>query len=128
MTSYRLERKSPCKQQEAIAALLTYPSFEAAAAAIGVTTNTLYRWKRDETFAAAYRQAWHGLVKESTTTLSSACGSAVQTLSDMMISAYSPACSRIYVAKIVLDYAYRGLELLELSTRLAALERREDDE
>lgn len=121
-------RKSLRKQEEAIAALLTYPTVEAAASAIGISSDTLNRWQHDEEFAEAYSEARHEVVQQATTTLSSTCGAAVKTLSEVMTSPGSPAYSRIYAAKIVLDYAYRGLELFELSTRLAALERNDYDE
>jgi hypothetical protein len=122
MTTERLERKPPRKQEEAIAALLIHPTVEAAAAAVGVSVDSLNRWQRDEAFASAYREARSAVVRRATTTLSTACASAVETLSDVMTGVTYPAHCRIQAARMVLDYAHRGLELLDLSARVAALE------
>jgi len=119
------EQKPLRKQEEAIAALLIHPTVEAAAAAVGVSVDTLRRWQRDEVFAAAYRDARSAVVKQATTTLSSACSSAVETLAEVMTNLTYPPYSRIHAARMVLDYAHRGLELLDLSARVAELEKEE---
>jgi len=123
MTIEGTERTVPRKQEEAIAALLIHPTLDAAATAIGVSTDTLQRWMREEAFATAYHEARREVVQRATATLSSSCAIAVNTLADVMTNAASPAHSRIYAAKMVLDYAHRGLELLELEARVAALEK-----
>ncbi|HEX8833272.1 MAG TPA: hypothetical protein VF719_03690 [Abditibacteriaceae bacterium] len=43
------------KQQKALDALLIAPTHEAAAEAAGVTTVTLWRYLKDETFVQAFR-------------------------------------------------------------------------
>jgi hypothetical protein len=45
------------KMEEAIMALLTHPTVEAAARAIDVAPTTLMRWLKDTEFDAAYRAA-----------------------------------------------------------------------
>src|SRR5438094_887680 len=56
-------QKLTSKQETLIAALLTEPTYAAAAAKAGVGTATLYRWMHLPEFRAAYRRARRELVE-----------------------------------------------------------------
>ena len=88
-------------QTHALAALLSHPTREAAAKAVGVSAKTISRWLREEPFAAAYREARRDLLGQATQTLAVACVSAVETLTGIMTNPNSPAYSRIRAAKLL---------------------------
>ena len=110
------------KQEAAIAALLTEPTIEAAAAKAGVGSRTLREWLQLPDFAAAYREAHRRLVERTVARLLAATDKAVDTLTQLMDSDHN--ASRARAALGVLDHASKGAELLDLDARLAALEAR----
>jgi DNA-directed RNA polymerase specialized sigma24 family protein len=56
-----IEQNLTDKQEAAIAALLTEPTYARAAAVAGISEGTLYRWLHLPAFRAAFRQARRGL-------------------------------------------------------------------
>ena len=110
------------KQEQAIAALLAHPTLEAAASVVGVNAVTLTRWLQRRTFNDAYRQARRESVSHAIASVQAATSEAVDTLRAVMRDAEAPAGSRVSAAKAVLDTAIRGIELEDISERLAELE------
>jgi hypothetical protein len=112
------------KQEEAIAALLTCPTILAAAAQVGVSERTLFRWLSDDAgFQASYREAKRSVVQHAMTRLQQAATAAVDTLEAIMGDADKPSGSRVTAARSVLDLALKTVELEELAERVAVLER-----
>jgi hypothetical protein len=68
------------KQEALVAALLTEPTYAAAAAKAGVGQTTLYRWLQRPEFRAAYRRARREIVKFAVCRMQSGTGQAVETL------------------------------------------------
>lgn len=60
------------KKEEAIAALLTQPTIEAAARAIGIGTRTMMRWLQRPEFQTAYRKARRDVQIQATARLQQA--------------------------------------------------------
>lgn len=58
------------KREEAIGALLSSPSIEAAARKCAVTKRTLLRWLADESFRSEYQEARRRLLRAATARLS----------------------------------------------------------
>ena len=110
------------KQEQLIAALLTAPSIEAAAKQTGINPVTAWRWMKQPTFQAAYRDAKRELVLHATTLLQRFSSTAVSTLASIMVDTNAPASSRVAAARTVLEMSLRGVELEDLATRIAALE------
>ena len=110
------------KQDQAIAALLLHPTMGAAAGAIGVNVTTLTRWMRVPTFHDSYMQARRDSVSQAIASVQAATGEAVETLRAVMRDTDAPAGSRVAAARTVLDTAIRGMELEDISERLAQLE------
>ena len=52
-------------QTHALAALLSHPTREAAAKAVGVSAKTISCWLREEPFVNAYREARRDLLQEA---------------------------------------------------------------
>jgi hypothetical protein len=108
------------KQEAAIVALLAESTLQTAAATAGIGETTLYRWLQDEGFQAAYRAARRQVVEKAVTELQGACGEAVATLCRNLTA--DSANAQIRAAQIILEQAFRGVELYELAQRLEALE------
>jgi hypothetical protein len=119
-----MERKNQRSKEQAITALLTYPTVEEAARALGMSEEALRREKQDPEFQRAYdetrRQMAHGAVAG----LQASAAEAVQALRKIMNSEAVPPHNRIAAARTVLEHAVRATELEELVSRLAVLEER----
>ena len=111
------------KQEAALAALLSQPTIPLAAAQAGVGLRTLTRWlAEDETFKGEYRALQREIVNNAVYQLVKASNNAVNTLISVMNEAEAPASARVSAAKVVLEMAYRGIEMEDLSARIEALE------
>jgi hypothetical protein len=107
------------KQELAIASLLTQPTIGAAAQKVGVAEVTLWRWLKQKDFIVAYRLARRQAVEGAIAQVQAASSQAVATLVDCLQGAEN---IRLRAAIARLDFAQKGVELLDLETRLAALE------
>jgi hypothetical protein len=96
------------KQESVIAALLTEPSYAAAAAKAGVGERTLYRWMHLPGFRAAYQQARREVVEFTIGRAQAASGQAIETLRDVTRNGRRDS-DRVRAAIALLDYALRGL-------------------
>jgi hypothetical protein len=106
-------QKLTSKQEALIAALLTEPTYAAAAAKAGVSETTLYRWMPLPSFRAAYRQARRELVEGAIGRMQAAVGQAVETLVEIARDGRRDG-DRIRAATAVLDHALRGLSDADL--------------
>jgi hypothetical protein len=116
------------KKEEAIAALLSQRSIEEAARAAGVAATTLSRWLKTAEFQNEYRLARRQAVSQSTGRLQQASGAAVTTLLKVMVDKDSPPASKIRACEMVLEYAFRGMELEDVEARVARLEQSQHQE
>ena len=110
------------QQEQAIAVLLTHPTRQAAATAVGVAAKTLARWQQEPAFAAAYREARRDVLHQATQRAAAACMQAVETLTAVLTEENASASSRLRAAKMILDYAQRALMQDDFAARLLALE------
>jgi hypothetical protein len=108
------------KQEQAIAALLSEATVSAAADKAGVGEVTLWRWLKLPDFLAAYRGARREVVEKSVAQLQQSSWAAYTTLL-RLLGADSESVS-LRAAMGILDHAGRGVELLDLEERIAALE------
>src|SRR5262245_10795072 len=102
------------KQEALISALLTAPSLATAAQHAGLSEVTAWRWLKDATFRAAYREARRAVVQQAITQVQQATGEAVETLRSVMQDAEAPASARVSAAKAVLETAIKAVELENL--------------
>jgi len=111
------------KREEAIVALLTHPSVDAAARAIDVAPTTLMRWLKDTEFDAAYRAARRAAFGQSVARLQQASGAAVSVLLKVMVDSATPASIKVRAADSVLDHSAKSIEIEDIEARVAELER-----
>jgi len=96
------------KQEALLAALLTEPTYTAAAAKAGVGQTTLYRWMNLPAFRAAYHQARRELVDFAIGRIQSATGQAVETLLTVAREGRRDS-DRVRAAVALLHHALSGL-------------------
>jgi hypothetical protein len=111
------------KQEQAIAALLCQPTIAAAAKQAKVSEATLRRWLGDPAFKAAYAAARCEVLERTVVLLLGATRKSVECL-ECNLTAEKPG-DQIRAAVAILEQATKGIELLDLESRLAALEEAE---
>ena len=110
------------KQQEAISALLTHPTIQAAAAATGVASVTMWRWLKMPQFQAEYRAARWQVVESAITMLQHATGQAVETLTKNL-TCEQPSVE-VRAALAIIDQTMKTVDFIEVENRLSAIETR----
>jgi hypothetical protein len=108
----------------ALAALLSEPTMQQAASKAGVSESTMLRWLADPSFQARYRAARRQVVEQAVAQLQQGTSEAVETLR-RNLKCGLPA-SEIAAAKAILDFAVKGVELVDLAVRVDALEQAAD--
>ncbi len=112
------------RQHKTIAALLSEPTIEKAAAKVGVGERTLHTWLSESAFADAYRTARREAVSQAIARLQQVSTHAVTVLVNVMASTETPAATRVAAARTVLETAIKAVELEDLAARLDILEQR----
>jgi len=107
-------------EDRALAALLSEPTIVQAATTAGISESTLARWLADPSFRARHREARRQVVEQAISALQRATEDAVTTLTRNLRCGV-PA-SEIAAAKAVLDFAVKGVELVDLAERVEQLE------
>jgi hypothetical protein len=110
------------KQEALISALLTAPTLADAAHTAGIGEVTAWRWLKDATFQATYREARRQVVQQAIVQVQQATGEAVATLRQVMQAADAPASAKVSAAKTILETAVKAVELEDLEARIVALE------
>jgi ABC-type sugar transport system substrate-binding protein len=110
------------KQHRAIAALLTMPDVTAAAAAAGVTRETVYRWLRDPIFQSMIRAAEAEALTAVSRSLVVLADAAVKTLAGVMHDETAAPGVRVRAADAVLGRLLQLRELVTLEERVRHLE------
>lgn len=113
-------RKLPKKYDQAITALLGTSSFSDAAVLIGVNVSTLRRWMDIPEFQEAYRTARLKLMESTVSRLQRVAEKAVATLERNLNC--GQFATEVRAAMAVLENAAKGIELIDMEQRLAALE------
>jgi hypothetical protein len=111
------------RQDKAIVALLTEPTFGAAAEAAGVGFATLNRWMReDEDFRREFHRARMSAFTAAIYRLQVYSLEAVETLHDIMVDSKTAATPRVNAANSILDHATKAVELEHVYAKLRQIE------
>jgi AcrR family transcriptional regulator len=106
--------KSGSRNDEAlIAAMLTEPTYTAAAERAGVSPTTLYRRLNDPVFRAAYERARQELVMAAIGRLQASAGDAVDALTTIARKGRRDG-DRVRASAALLDHAWKGLSHADL--------------
>lgn len=113
------------KQQEAIAALLTYPTVKQAAENAGIGERTLHRWLvEDLLFITAYRQARRVVFQQAIAQTQRLLPLAINTLGKIMADAQAPHSAKVSAAGTVVKFSRESIELDDLAERVLAIEQK----
>lgn len=110
------------RQQKALAALLTSPSKAAAAKAAGISPRTLRDYLSDQSFQAAYRDAFGNMVEDATRQAQQAISPALSTLREIVEDREEDAQARISAARAILSHGIKLTETTDILNRLQELE------
>lgn len=102
--------------------MLTEPTFEASYRKAGISKATALKYRHDSSFRQAYNEAKRQVMEQVTTKLQESATEAVNVLKAIMNDEEAPASSRIQSARIIIDTAYKGVELDDLAERLDEIE------
>lgn len=112
------------KQEKALASLLALGEVKAAAQDAKCGETTLWRWLKDDTFAAAYRDGRRRLVEASAARLTSDSAAASKVLLKIAEDDKAPASARVAAARAIIENAVKAVETLDLEPRLKEIEKR----
>lgn len=113
-------QKQDRREELALAALLSESTIALAAKKAGISESTLLRWLATPEFRARHREARRQVVEHAITAAQQTTTEAVVALR-RNLTCGSPA-GEIAAAKAVLDFAVKGIELIDLAERVAQLE------
>ena len=114
--------KLTARHERAIAALLSEPTVASAAAKVGVSEVTLWRWLQHPAFQAAFRSARRDVVSQAIAQLQRVTMLAVSTLAKVMVDPAAPASAKVAASRVTLDMSLKSVELEDMETRITALE------
>jgi hypothetical protein len=109
------------KQEAVIAALLSQPTIDRAAAACEVGERTLRRWLKEPAFLTAYRDARRQVVEEAIALLQRLAGVAAATVHRNLTC--GKAGVELAAAFGVIDRALKGVEVVDLIAEVEGLRR-----
>ncbi len=112
----------PAQKQSAVLALLEHTTIKNAAAAMGVTERTLYRWLAEEPFKRAFREARREAFGHSISLAQRYTPMAVGTLVKLAGDPKTPPAVRVSASMGIVKIGREGIELDELVGRVEGLE------
>lgn len=111
------------KQQKVLVALLSCPTREAAAARAGVSGRTVRRYLKEEEFLQAYRDGYREIMEDATRRMQLGLNGAVDALLDVAGNSEAPPAARVGAARSILENCARWTEVIDLESRISALEK-----
>lgn len=121
MTEIITEKKLSPAQLKAIETLLTCGSVSEAASAANVTTNTIYRWMKDDAFLTALRAA-EGVAIAGLSRALAGLGESATSVLRAALGEDQKMNTRLRAVEIVIGNLLRLRELVDLEERVATLE------
>lgn len=109
------------KQEQLLMAMLSEPSFEEAVRKAGISRTTAFRYKKDPIFMDEFRKLKKEMIETTTAKLQLASNTAVESLFEVSQSSKSDL-ARVQASKTILDFAYKGYELEDISERIRRIE------
>jgi hypothetical protein len=123
METTRGSSKKQRQREQLIAALLTQPNLEKAAAAAGMSVSTAYRIRRTPEFQAEYLQARRDIVSQAGARLQQGSAAASAVLLQIMADRNIHPAYRVRASTQVLEQSRKLLESEDQEFRLQRVER-----
>jgi transcriptional regulator with XRE-family HTH domain len=116
------------KRERAVCALIEKKTVKEAAKVVGVSTKTLARWMKEESFEHLYKETVSEVFKVATRRLRGMVGRMVGTLETVAVGKKTPAAARVSAALGALRVA-QDAEILEgIEAEISKMERERDEE
>jgi len=115
--------KFPRKKEQAIAALLSERTIEAAARVIGIGVKTLKRWLKNPDFHEEYRNARLEVVNQTIARLQQNSPAAGTIILKLMADPKVRDEVKFKAAKLILEISLNGIALEHIEERISELER-----
>jgi hypothetical protein len=109
------------KQDALLAALLAKPTLREAAAAVGLSDVTVWRWLQQPEFSARYQQVRRQILENAICELQGAASEAVRALKRNLTC--GNAATEVRAASAVLAHVIKASEYQDLAARLDEIER-----
>jgi hypothetical protein len=109
--------------KDVLVALLSHPTQEAAAKALGVDRTTLWRFMKRDAFRLAYESVSYRLFYNATSQLQQVAMKGVDILTQIMCDAHAPVFARVLAARYAVQLAFKASAVQD-----EAVERREEAE
>jgi hypothetical protein len=110
------------KQEKSILLLIAGLSLDAVAKKLKISSVTLWRWQQQDGYTARYRHLRRVRVEHGIAALQSLTNDAVECLRRNLTSGNRP--SEVRSALGILNQALRGIDEMEIETRVSEVERR----
>ncbi len=110
------------KKLRGLEAILSERTIADAAKKTGISRQVLYEWMQEPAFAAALREARVAAFTYTITRLQQLSEKALSVLEDNLDNVNTPPATRVRAAEVVLSHAAKGLEAVDILTRLEQLE------
>ena len=110
-------------QEAALQAILASRTMEEAAAALNIARSSLYRLLEQPELAAALRRARSQRVELAVLRLQEQAAEAVNTLGEVLRDTRASAASRVRAAEVILEFTFRGSELLDITAQMEEIRR-----
>jgi hypothetical protein len=114
------------RQERALAALLSEPTVEKAAAKAGVGYRTLKGWLAQPAFLSAWRAARRRVVEEAVVVLQKLTTAAAVALGEVVTNKRAKAADRVRAAVAIFDREAKAAERTDLQEQLDELRARLD--
>lgn len=110
------------KKKKFLLALLTSENVAEASKKAGVAESTGYRYMREDDFKKHQRQVMRQIMQTTTGRLQYEAIKSVNVLAELRDDETTPPYARVEASKILLEMAYKSLELDDIQERLEHLE------
>jgi len=108
--------------EKIIAALLCTDTVKAAAEQVGMKADTLRTRMKSPEFKVKYQEAKDQLIKSTVTSLQNKMNTAISVISEVMENTDNSPQIRVNAAEIILRYALKLTDTVEIIERLESLE------
>lgn len=115
------------RQEKFLLALLSEPTVNQACRTAGISPKTGRNYLHSEVFSEAYKKMRRDIMKQTTARLQFLALKATQELEKILDNPKASPFAKINAAQLVLDKAYKGLELEDLEERIERLEQITDN-
>ncbi|MCW6653783.1 replication protein [Aerococcaceae bacterium NML191292] len=112
------------KQEKFLLALLDTPTLKQASQQANISENTGRKWLQDDLFSEEYKRMRRELMKQTTARMQYLALRATEELEKILDDSEASVFAKIQASQMIINKAYKGMELEDFADRLERLERK----